>query len=68
MNIRDNKEEIKVQATQIKPIRPTEIEFQSLDDLKKFVQYATSTEKTYTDILERVRKEQKAHIRTPRRK
>jgi hypothetical protein len=54
-------------VTTVKPIRQTEINFSSKKELEEFIQYATSTEKTQTPEMERLRKAMKNHKRTQKR-
>lgn len=54
--------------TEIKPIRSTEIYFNDSIELNNFIDYATSKEKTDSEIMNRVRRELISHKRSPRRK
>ena len=54
----------KMPAVTIKPIRPTEIEFNSQADMEQFINYATSKQKTHNEIMNRVRREMKTHQRS----
>ncbi|MBG9763037.1 hypothetical protein ABD78_04695 [Paenibacillus polymyxa] len=62
------KEDKKMQATEIKPIRQTQIFFENETDYKNFIEYATSRKKTDNEIMNRVRKELKDHVRSAKRK
>ncbi|MBE7897180.1 hypothetical protein G7L40_00450 [Paenibacillus polymyxa] len=57
-----------MQATEIKPIRQTQIFFENETDYKNFIEYATSRKKTDNEIMNRVRKELKDHVRSAKRK
>ncbi|WP_155971736.1 hypothetical protein [Paenibacillus sp. Soil522] len=54
--------------TEIKPIRPTHLEFDSEEEMNKFINYATSTKKTSDPGLDRLRQLMKTHKRAPERK
>lgn len=54
--------------TTIKPIRPTHIEFENEDELLKFINYATSKEKTNSPGLARLRKLMENHKPAEERK
>lgn len=55
-------------TTEIKPIRPTNIEFENDEELQKFLNYASSTQKTNSKDLERVRDLIKNHRPASERK
>jgi hypothetical protein len=55
-------------TTEIKPIRPTHLEFDSEEEMNKFINYATSTKKTSDPGLDRLRQLMKTHKRAPERK
>jgi hypothetical protein len=52
----------------VKPIRPTEINFKEPAEMAEFINYATSKAKTHNEIMDRVRRELKTHQRSPKRK
>lgn len=52
----------------IKPIRPTEISFESDDEMLQFLNYATDNKKTNNEALERIRKLMRNHKSANRRK
>jgi len=54
--------------TAIKPIRPTNLEFNNESDMQKFLNYATSTKKTTTPGLTRARELMKYHQPASERK
>lgn len=54
--------------TAIKPIRPTTYEFNDPASLQQFLNYASSTEKSNTPELERVRRLMKQHQAAAERK
>ncbi|WP_433945346.1 hypothetical protein [Paenibacillus sp. SN-8-1] len=62
------KEEKKVQATELKPIRSTHIHFKNNSEEIEFINYATSNQKTDDSALNRLRQELFFHKRSPRRK
>jgi hypothetical protein len=55
-------------TTAIKPIRPTHLEFDSQEDLQRFVNYTTSKQKTQSPGLNRMRELLKNHKPAPERK
>jgi hypothetical protein len=54
--------------TDIKPIRPTNIEFESEDEMQEFINYATSKTKTKSPGLDRLRQLMKEHKPAEERK
>ena len=52
----------------IKPIRPTHLEFDSEEEMNKFINYATCTKKTSDPGLDRLRQLMKSHKRARERK
>jgi hypothetical protein len=52
----------------IKPVRPTNLQFNSAKEYQDFVRYASSTEKTDSAVMNSIRKEIINHKRSPRRK
>lgn len=68
--IEHNKEEFysNMKATEVKPIRQTQVFFESEHDYNDFLEYATSRKKTDSEIMNRVRKELNDHVRSPKRK
>lgn len=57
----------KMNATPIKPIRPTNLEFETKEEMQKFINYATSKQKTSDPGLDRLRKLMKTHKRAQER-
>jgi hypothetical protein len=55
-------------VTAVKPIRQTEINFSSKKEMEQFIKYATSTEKTRSPEMERLRDAMKNHKRTQKRR
>lgn len=55
-------------TTEIKPIRPTHLEFETEAEMQKFINYATSKQKTSDPGLDRLRNLKKEHKRAPERK
>ena len=55
-------------TTAIKPIRPTHLEFESEEEMQKFIHYATSKTKTDSPGLERLRQLLKEHEPAKERK
>lgn len=54
--------------TAIKPIRPTQLQFENDAEMHKFINYATSKTKTSDPGLDRLRRLMKNHKPTPERK
>lgn len=50
-------------AAPVKPIRPTVIEFEEETEMQRFINYATSKQKTRSEELERVREKRRKHKR-----
>jgi hypothetical protein len=55
-------------TTAIKPVRPTHLEFETEEEMQKFINYATSKQKTSDPGLDRLRQLLKNHKRAPERK
>lgn len=55
-------------ATATKPIRPTQLQFETEAEMQKFINYATSTEKTSDPGLDRLRRLMKKHTPATERK
>jgi hypothetical protein len=55
-------------TTAIKPVRPTHLEFETEEEMQKFINYATSKQKTSDPGLDRLRQLMKNHKRAPERK
>lgn len=53
--------------SEIKPIRPTVIEFETEEEYEAFIEYATSKEKTDSPELNKMREMIKNHKRSKRR-
>ncbi len=51
-----------------KPIHPTNLEFENKEEMQKFINYATSKEKTKSEGLDRMRELMKNHKPAPERK
>ena len=70
MTKRDDREggRHKMKTAAIKPIRPTNLEFETEEEMQKFIHYATSKQKTSDPGLDRLRKLMETHKRAPERK
>ena len=55
-------------VTAIKPIRPTYIEFESEEEMQRFINYATSKKKSESPGLDRLRQLMKEHQPAKERK
>ncbi|UOF90763.1 hypothetical protein LSG31_00325 [Fodinisporobacter ferrooxydans] len=64
----DNPKGDRIKMTAVKPIRPTQIEFSSKEDLQKFYNYATSTTKSNSEELKKLRELRQKHVRARERK
>jgi hypothetical protein len=54
--------------TEVKPIRPTVIEFDTQEEYNAFVEYATSTEPDNSEGMQQLREMMKNHKRAKERK